>query len=146
MGGQLEKALMVSLAAGVAVGMLAVYPLGFTAAIAWPDWLTDYARESGRIPMIVFFWDLLVVEGLALAPLALVGGALIGKAVDVHPLRWGFLGAAIAWLVGAGWHLFLEGHPRMPDRPWWYQPHEIVLMVTMPLASWFVWRLRRRRT
>lgn len=144
-GGQLEKSIVVTLATGVAVGMLAVYPIGLTAEITWPDWLTEYGREHGPIPVAVFFWDLLVVEGLGLAPLAILGGALIGKAVQRYPVRWGLLGAGIAWVAGVGWHIFLEGHPHMPDRPWWYQPYEIVLFTTMPLASWLVWRWTRRR-
>ena len=85
---------VVCLVLGVAVGIVAIFALARTAAIAAPAGLFAWFKQAGSIEAGVFSWDLLVTYGLgvglpafivALLALRFVVAATAGSTTSVCP-------------------------------------------------------------
>ena len=133
---------VVCLVLGVAVGIVAIFALARTAAIAAPAGLFAWFKQAGSIEAGVFSWDLLVTYGLGVGVPAFIVALLALRFVVAATA-----GSALAFAAGVllaihGLAPLWFGTPldTVSQRPWFYY----ALEASLGLATWAAWWIARR--
>jgi len=91
--------LAVTVAIGILFSFVAVYVVGFSAAIRVPSWSQAFAQTHRT----TFFWIIeIVYVALPLTVLATASGALLGRAIRMRSLGLALL-CAVPWLAQVAW-------------------------------------------
>lgn len=125
--------------AGIIVSIIAVYPLGFTNAIAIPARFLGFFGTAS-----LFVWNLFVVNFLGIGIIAFLLALFVFRADKMHGIMHG-LAALTGIFVGA--YFIVPSLHGMPvhisfARPWWAYGFEL----SIALAFLAAWPIAVRRT
>ena len=130
------KSLIVGAILGAIVFQIAIYFIGYTAAIALPSSLSNWAAERSATIPVIFVWDLLVVQLLGVGILAALSTYVLLK---LSYLKWlyvaiGFVTAetisSYSWLFSSSLHEHFSKNSYLL-----FTPHFIVVCLCVFIAA-----------
>lgn len=121
---------------GVAVFMAATYSIGFTAAIAMPKGLVEWALQNSLAALIIFLWDLIIVNLLGIGLLSFAAVFLLVKFSSLN-WKWVAAGFVIAETLVAYTELFLLSirSPVSVGNLFLMLPHFFIIVICVFLAA-----------
>ncbi len=130
------KSVLAGAILGVAVFMVATYAIGFTAAIAMPKGLAEWALQNSLAALVLFLWDLVIVN---LFGIGLLSFAAVFILVKFSSLNWKWIAAGfvIAETLVAYAELFLLSirSPTPVGNLFLMLPHFLVVVICVFAAA-----------
>lgn len=130
------KSIVAGAALGTIVFQIAIYFIGYTAAIVLPSSISNWAAEHSAITPVIFVWDLLVVQLLGIGVLAAVSTYTLLKLSSLKGI-YVVLGFVAAETISSYSWLFLPSlHNRLSANSYiLFTPHFIVVCFCVFIAS-----------
>ena len=130
------KSLILGSLLGIIIFNVAVYSIGFTAAITLSPSIANWATDNSVVIPMLFVWDLLIVQLLGIGILAALATYLLLKII---PLTRSYMAAGFviaetivsyAWLFNPVYHQHLSQNSYIL-----FFPHFIVVCVCVFIAA-----------